>query len=109
METQLTVPRLIDANALKERMNSDFWSNAADLVDALEIIDSAPTVETTDDVLARIPKFPQRTDYQCLIFDRGNWIFSNAEFKDNVYILRDFAYGRTPLEAVTRLEAALRA
>ena len=39
--------RLIDANALKERMNSDFWSNVADLVDALEIIDSAPTVETT--------------------------------------------------------------
>lgn len=54
MPTETTAPRLIDANALKEKMNSDFWSNAADLVDALEIIDSAPTVETTDEVMARI-------------------------------------------------------
>lgn len=97
METQLTAPRLIDANALKERMNSDFWSNAADLVDALEIIDSAPTVETTDDVMARLPEQStvRKTVMQFFAYEKKTFGKS--------------AFGKTPLEAVTCLEAALRA
>ena len=101
METSLTTRRepekvrLIDANALKERMNSDFWSNVADLVDALEIIDSAPTVETTDDVLTRIGRHPT------VFFGNDEW---NAYVMQN---LNQVCNWKTPLEAVTRLESSL--
>ena len=124
MPTETTVTRLIDANALKEiirtlYINCDCWSEDesdcacwavnynACIIRALSKIDSAPTVDTTDDVLARFPKFPERLDYQCLIFDRGNWIFSNAEFEWGTYKAKDFAFGKTPLEAVKKLEASL--
>ena len=64
MNTATQPPRLIDANALLESIaelkyeygSSDdvhTWQSA--ILKAYQVIDSAPTVETTDDVLARLP------------------------------------------------------
>lgn len=54
MPTETQTPRLIDANALKEIIEeATFWEEEVCInIEALKkIIDSAPTVETTDDVL----------------------------------------------------------
>lgn len=80
MPTETTAPRLIDANALNEileplidfvKQNIESESKSknpnGELIQILKKIRpklikmrSAPTVETTDDVLARLPKTLQR-------------------------------------------------
>lgn len=73
MPTETTAPRLIDANALIAKLeeNQENYEQYREIVKglqkAIDAIHSAPTVETTDDVLARIPKncrytFEQRVD-----------------------------------------------
>lgn len=64
MPTETQTPRLIDANALLEAMNiarKDRPDSPDDLSDygfwiTEKLLESAPTVETTDDLLARLPE-----------------------------------------------------
>ena len=95
--------RLIDANALIEEMKDlmdndnedDEWNKP--LKFALKLINSAPTVETTDDVLARLPNGTTlQKSYK--VVDWPDYLAS-SEMERWLW--------ETPLEAVTRLEASL--
>ena len=99
----LTAPRLIDANALLEAMNiarKDRPDSPDDLSDygfwiMDRIIQSAPTVETTDDVLKAIGRHPT------LFLVNEKW---------NAYVMQnpsEVYKGDTPIEAVKKLEASL--
>lgn len=110
METQLTTRRepervrLIDANALLEAVSElkyeysgcddvRTWQSA--ILKAYLTVDSAPTVETTDDVLTRIGRHPT------VFFGNDEW---NAYVMQNLNQVYNW---KTPLEAVTRLEASI--
>ena len=106
MNTETQLPRLIDANALKERISQrqrntfndtredESFSDYAWRV-TYEEIDSAPTVETTDDVLKAIGRHPT------LFLVNEKW---------NAYVMQnpsEVYKGDTPIEAVKKLEASL--
>lgn len=100
--------RLIDANALIEMLDKMkipvTWlgftlesQHNQSIRDAIYAVNSLPTVETTDDVLTRIGRHPT------VFFGNDEW---NAYVMQN---LNKVCNWKTPLEAVTRLEATLRA
>lgn len=95
--------RLIDANALIEEMKDlmdnenedDEWNKP--LKFALKLIESAPTVETTDDVLSSLETLEKEMTLN----------YSNGEYSFKVIGLGYTSYARLPIEAVKKLEAAL--
>ena len=95
--------RLIDANALIEAIMQEVNdSHARD--EAIREIESAPTVETTDEVFARLPE-------RGFIWKRNNkeyWAWEMYE-NSNWDVSIDFPQiGENPIEAVKNLESSLK-
>lgn len=99
--------RLIDANALSKQMQSlkEKYTHKNELLytveeqaiaEAMKLIDSAPTVETTDDVLKRVS-----TSHELELRFSKNWYW---ESWIPSIVLEQW---KTPIEAVTRLESSL--
>lgn len=107
-----TSPRLIDANALMDALEKACEQSEDDdeawVCLALKLIESAPTVETTDDVTCSaatksaacfdgiMDKLPNTATVR-----KMNGRYVAYTFQSNN------AYWKTPLEAITRLEASL--
>ena len=93
--------RLIDANALKEAIrNIEFhcWDSFDDAIAyAVDAIDSAPTVETTDDVLSSLETLEKEMTLN----------YSNGEYSFKVIGSWYTSYSNSPLEALKKLEASL--
>lgn len=120
MPTETTASRLIDANALDIALRDAYYAcdESKDhhdkflmswLNSARRILESAPTVETTDDVMARLPHGSDTEKWML----HAKW--KTEVFYKGVYDLTEIGWTRietrwnTLLEAVTRLEAELRA
>lgn len=89
MPTETTAPRLIDANALIVKINSDIDGESTMAKRALvrtvtELLESSPTVETTDDVMARIRNNEPSLEY-------------SKDFKDGKY--RAYGWDRDDADA----------
>ena len=120
MPTETTAPRLIDANALDIALRDAYYAcdESKDhhdkflmswLNSARRILESAPTVETTDDVLA---KLNDRT-WEVILknsFQESEWIARYyPTIKESYEWLNspENGFWKTPLEAVKRLEESL--
>ena len=89
-----TKPRLIDANALIEELRSYWYEETSNAVFSVK---SAPTVETTDDVLARLPDWTAlQKSYKVV-----DWLDYLASSEMERWLWE------TPLEAIKKLEESL--
>ena len=98
--TTPTKPRLIDANTLlksldKQWMRDSYLNNerAEYIRQVMNAVHLAPTVETTDDVLARLP------DWSVIQKRPDNYVATEDG--------REYVNASSPIEAVIRLEASI--
>lgn len=116
MNTETKLPRLIDANAFIEQLKNEVIRlkklnyEVSDVLHWIElseeIIQYAPTVETTDDVLARLSEKEWLTSLKKMWDEWVARYYPTAEEMDFLTSPTN-GFWNTPLEAIKKLEASI--